>query len=269
MNTKAIITTLLLTACCSLQLGAQQRSDFPYPSLPDTLKSVERRAEYLCTHYWDNYDFADTLIVKNADITEQGFVNFIDLLPRFSKQTAEKGIEVFCHKAFANEKAKEKFESLIDHYYDDPRSPMRNDRVYLLFLARMAENPAFGEAEKERLSFKIKSTDKNLPGDVALDFTFQDKGGKEHRLSDYKDQRTIVYFYDPECETCKQTTEWLSKQTIPAGIAFLNVLADDKLSKLYSIRATPTIFLLDKGNKVMLKDCTAEELMAAIKQLQQ
>lgn len=264
---KSIITTLLLTVCCSLQLNAQQRTDFPYPALPDTLKDVEQRAEYLSIHYWDNYDFADSLLVKNADVTEQGFVNFIDLLPRFSKKTAEKGIEAFCQKAFANEKAKEKFESLIDHYYDDPQSPMRNDRVYLLFLARMAENPAFSEAEKERLNFKIKSTDKNLPGDVALDFTFQDKSGKEHKLSDYKGQRTIIYFYDPECDNCHRITEWLSKQTIPAEIAFLNVLADDKITNLYSIRATPTIFLLDTDNKVILKDCTAEELMAAVKEV--
>ncbi len=265
MKTINIIATILL-ACCACHMQAQQLNDFPYPTLPDTLKSVEQRARFLSTHYWDNYDFADSLLVKNADITEQGFVNFIDLLPRFSREIAQAGITAFCQKAFANEKAKEKFESLIDHYYDDPQSPMRNDRVYLLFLSQMKENSAFSEAEKERLNFKLKSTDKNLPGDVALDFTFRDNEGKEHRLSDYKGQRVIIYFYDPECENCQRITEWLSQQTIPTDIAFLNVLADDKLTSLYSIRATPTIFLLDKDNRVVLKDCTAEELMAVLYQ---
>ncbi len=267
MTTRNIIATLLF-ACLAGQAESQQLNDFPYPSLPDTLKSVEQRAQYLSTHYWDNYDFADSLLIKNADVTEQGFVNFIDLLPRFSKEIAEAGIAAFCQKAFGNEKAKEKFEDLIDHYYDDPRSPMRNDRVYLLFLTKMKENAAFDEAEKERLNFKIKSTDKNLPGDIALDFTFRDKGGKEHRLSEYKGQRVIIYFYDPECENCHRITEWLSHQTIPTDIAFLNVLADDQLTTLYSIQATPTIFLLDKENRVMLKDCTAEELIATINSLQ-
>ena len=265
MKTRNIVTALML-AGSTCHINAQQLTDFPYPTLPDTLKGVEQRAKYLSVHYWDNYNFADSLLLKNADVTEQGFVNFIDLLPRFTKEIAQEGISAFCKRAFGNEKAKEKFESLIDHYYDDPESPMRNDRVYLLFLAGMNESNAFSEAEKERIAFKIKSTDKNLPGDTALDFTFSDKEGKEHKLSDYKGQRTIIYFYDPECENCKRITEWLSKQTIPTDIAFLNVLADDKLTTLYSIRATPTIFLLDKDNRVMLKDCTAEELMANIKE---
>lgn len=261
---KAKLFLIITAALCSLQTYAQQLTDFPYPSLPDTLKGVEQRAEYLSIHYWDNYDFADTLLLKNENVTEQGFVNFIDLMPRFSRETAEKGIENFCQKAFCNTKAKEKFESLIEHYYDNPQSPMRNDRIYLLFLAAMNKNGSFSEAEKERINFKIRSTDKNLPGNVALDFTFCDKQGVSHRLSDYKGQRTIIYFFDPDCENCKRITAWLQKQTIPADIAFLNVLADEKLTTLYSIRATPTIFLLDKDNCVVLKDCTAEELINAI-----
>ena len=100
-------------------------------------------------------------------------------------------MEVFIAKAFAGI-GKEKFESLIDHYLDDPRSPMRNDRVYLLFLRGMKSSMAFDEAEKERIDFKIKMHDKNLPGTTAIDFSFKGKDGKPHRLSDYKDDSDRV-----------------------------------------------------------------------------
>lgn len=246
------------------QAQNQPQQSFPYPALPDTLRSVEQRAGYLSEHYWDNYNFADTLMLKSEEVTEQGFVNFIDILGRFSPAIAQKGIAGFTRKAFLHTAAKERFESLIEHYFENPQSPLRNDRVYLLFLEEMKNSPCFDEAEKERLAFKIKTTNKNLPGDIAINFNFKDENGKSHQLSDYRDQKVILYFYDPDCENCHKVSAWLKQQTIPADIKVLKIIADNPISHIYSLRAMPTIFLLDKGNLVVLKDCTAQELIAYV-----
>ena len=246
------------------QAQNQPQQSFPYPALPDTLRSVEQRAGYLSEHYWDNYNFADTLMLKSEEVTEQGFVNFIDILGRFSPAIAQKGIAGFTRKAFLHTAAKERFESLIEHYFENPQSPLRNDRVYLLFLEEMKNSPCFDEAEKERLAFKIKTTNKNLPGDIAINFNFKDENGKSHQLSDYRDQKVILYFYDPDCENCHKVSAWLKQQTIPADIKVLKIIADNPISHIYSLRAMPTIFLLNKGNLVVLKDCTAQELIAYV-----
>ena len=246
------------------QTQSQPQQSFPYPALPDTLRSVEQRAGYLSEHYWDNYNFDDTLMLKSEEVTEQGFVNFIDILGRFSPAIAQKGIAGFTQRAFKNTAAKERFESLIEHYFENPQSPLRNDRVYLLFLEEMKNSPCFDEAEKERLAFKIKTTNKNLPGDIAINFNFKDENGKSHQLSDYRDQKVILYFYDPDCENCHKVSAWLKQQTIPADIKVLKIIADNPISHIYSLRAMPTIFLLDKGNLVVLKDCTAQELIAYV-----
>ena len=247
-----------------VQTQSQPQQSFPYPALPDTLRSVEQRAGYLSEHYWDNYNFADTLMLKSEEVTEQGFVNFIDILGRFSPAIAQKGIAGFTQRAFKNTAAKERFESLIEHYFENPQSPLRNDRVYLLFLEEMKNSPCFDEVEKERLAFKIKTTNKNLPGDIAINFNFKDENGKSHQLSDYRDQKVILYFYDPDCENCHKVSAWLKQQTIPADIKVLKIIADNPISHIYSLRAMPTIFLLDKGNLVVLKDCTAQELIAYV-----
>ena len=246
------------------QAPNQPQQSFPYPALPDTLRSVEQRAGYLSEHYWDNYNFADTLMLKSEEVTEQGFVNFIDILGRFSPAIAQKGIAGFTQRAFKNTAAKERFESLIEHYFENPQSPLRNDRIYLLFLEEMKNSPCFDEVEKERLAFKIKTTNKNLPGDIAINFNFKDENGKSHQLSDYRDQKVILYFYDPDCENCHKVSAWLRQQTIPADIKVLKIIADNPISHIYSLRAMPTIFLLDKGNQVVLKDCTAQELIAYV-----
>lgn len=287
-----LFTLFVLWACTLVQAQAQQ--SFPYPAIPDTLRSVEQRAGYLSEHYWDNYNFADTLLLKSKEVTEQGFVNFIDILNRFNldyaskgvahkdiaqkditrkditrkgiaqKDITQKGIACFTRKAFSNAAAKERFENLIEHYFEDQLSPVRNDRVYLIFLEEMKNSPCFDETEKERIAFKIKTTNKNLPGDIAINFKFKDESGKEHQLSDYKDQKVILYFYDPDCENCRKVSAWLKQQTIPAEIKVLKMIADNHISYIYSLKNMPTIFLLDKENKVILKDCTAQELIENI-----
>lgn len=277
-----LFTLFVLWACTLVQAQAQQ--SFPYPAIPDTLRSVEQRAGYLSEHYWDNYNFADTLLLKSKEMTEQGFVNFIDILNRFNldyaskgvahkdiaqkditrkditrkgiaqKDITQKGIACFTRKAFSNAAAKERFENLIEHYFEDQLSPVRNDRVYLIFLEEMKNSPCFDETEKERIAFKIKTTNKNLPGDIAINFKFKDESGKEHQLSDYKDQKVILYFYDPDCENCHEVSAWLKQQTIPADIKVIKMIADNHISYMYSLKNMPTIFLLDKENKVILKD---------------
>lgn len=267
-----LFSLFILLACMLIQAQAQTKAQapsqpqqsFPYPALPDTLRNVEQRAGYLSEHYWDNYNFADTLMLKSEEVTEQGFVNFIDILGRFNPAIAQKGIAGFTQRAFKNTAAKERFESLIEHYFENPQSPLRNDRVYLLFLEEMKNSPCFDEAEKERLAFKIKTTNNNLPGDIAINFNFKDENGKSHQLSDYRDQKVILYFYDPDCENCHKVSAWLKQQTIPADIKVLKIIADNPISHIYSLRAMPTIFLLDKGNLVVLKDCTAQELIAYV-----
>lgn len=259
---------LSLLALIAIQLSAHaQVSSFAYPVIPDTLKNVEQRANYLTLHYWDNFDFTDSLQLHNANHAEQGFVNYIDLIARLKNSPAiPQSIKSFCSKAFAQSTAKDKFESLIAHYLQNPKSPMRNDRTYLLFLQEMKTSPYFDETERERINFQIKTRNKNLPGDKAIDFAFSDKEGKQHQLSDYKDKKVILYFYDPDCANCHRISAWLDKQTIPADYTFLTIYADTRLSDLYSLEAIPTIYLLDMGNIVVLKDCSPELLIHTINQ---
>lgn len=254
---------LLLFLMNTLAINAQERT-FVYPFIPDSLQTIEERANFLGEHYWDNFDFKDTLQLNDPNLAEQGFVNFIDLLPRLPQELAKQSIAAFASHAFAYPAAKSKMERLIEHYFDDPDSPLRDDRTYLLFLEEMGKSPYFDETEKERLTFKRTNANKNLPGDIATDFTFKDQEGKSHRLRDYKERKVILYFYDPECENCHRVSRWLNKQVIPSEVMRLDVEANTQLYHLYSLRAMPTIYLLDKGNQVVLKDCSPEKLLAKL-----
>lgn len=148
MRYRIIIITALVFSLNILQAIGQNRS-FVYPVMPDSLKSVEQRLNYLGLHYWDNFDFKDTLQLSNANISEQGFVNFIDLIPHFTPTTAEQSVHIFASKAFGSQKSKDKFESLIEHYLGNPKSPMRNDHTYLLFIKDIIASPWIDDVEKK------------------------------------------------------------------------------------------------------------------------
>lgn len=313
MQARRCVLTLWF-ALVAMAMSAQTR-EFPYPSIPDTLREATERGRYLLLHYWDNVDFNDTLQVKDADITEQGFVNFIDLIPRVTElavRTGEAGNMVstdfpdfvkeavgnFVKRAFEDATAKEIFEKLVEHYLDDPNSPMRNDRVYALVLEkelRQVQRASGSDtlaAERERLTYKLRNVSKNQEGSVATDFTFVDRQGREHRLSDYKSQPVVLYFYDPDCENCHRITAELKKSEALKKLTVLAIYPDDDTDNwrrkpqpfpsnwidgyspngeitaktLYYIQATPSIYLLDVDSRIVLKDTEPDRLLGTIQQ---
>ena len=85
-----IYSLLLLTSCQAnpKQADGEQatqdtmtvQAHFPYPEISTLLTVSEDRKDYLLTHYWDCFDFADIALVSNRNMSEQGFVDFIALL---------------------------------------------------------------------------------------------------------------------------------------------------------------------------------------------
>ena len=79
-----------------------------------------------------------------------------------------------------------------------------------------------------------------------------------------KSTNTLSKAKDPECKNCHRVSRWLNEQVFPTDIMRLDVEATTQLYHLYSLRAMPTIYLLDKGNQVVLKDCSPEMLLAKL-----
>lgn len=75
---------LLISILLYLPLCTTAQDTFPLPDVPTTLKGVEARANYLALHYWDKFDFSDNTLIGNKDVTEQGFSNFISIMPYVS-----------------------------------------------------------------------------------------------------------------------------------------------------------------------------------------
>ena len=98
---------------------------FPFPDIPGVLTSTEDRKAYLLTHYWDKFDFADTTLVNNRDVTEQGFVNFIALLldGTTTKELTGKSLADWCTHFLPYPHSRQVMTQLTDDYLYNPNSP--------------------------------------------------------------------------------------------------------------------------------------------------
>jgi len=278
---------MLSVMVCLLGVGEGRAQVFPYPAIPNELRTPDERGAYLLAHYWDNFDFADTTLIHKPEITEQGFANFLDLLPRIGLDStaAVIGVKSFAEKAFAERTpsvVRTHFAKLTEHYLYDPNSPLRSDDLYLLFLPRLCA-AKWDEATLTRYRYAMENLRKNQPGALATDFVYLDRGGRKGTLYETEGEMLLLYFYDPDCEDCHRTTEEMRKDSLFCGNPRLKVLAiypyenveewrtkvqpfpsdwidaysprgEIETEGLYFLRATPTIYLLDRGKRVVLKD---------------
>lgn len=118
---------LSIVSCSNTNKPASiENPAFILPQIPIVMTLPEQRAEYLVLHYWDNFEFSDTTLINLPDITEQAFVDYINLLSHTSAETLCKSISTMLDKAINGDKAIfDYFVELYDKYLYAPNSPMR------------------------------------------------------------------------------------------------------------------------------------------------
>ena len=283
-----------LLLCMAMGIGAglaQGGMEFPYPQIPTMMTEPQQRATYLLMHYWDNVDFNDMKLVANDDFMEQGFVNYLSVLPIVDAQTAEKSVEAAMKRAEINVVAYKKMVNIAEKYLFEPNSPMVSDEMYIMFLNQILNTNVLSKVEKARFEYQHKVVMKNRVGTVATDFVYIDKEGKSGSLHSFKAEETLLIFYDPDCDNCAEIIEKLrydrvlNSKIMSGKLRVLAVYAEDNVdlwkkelpkmptnwtvgrsvSKikplgLYILRAMPAIYLLDKDKKVIKKEALPENL---------
>lgn len=307
-----LIGLILLLASCRAKPGKAEAREleptdstvvqaqvFPFPEIPATLTEPEARKSYLLTHYWEQFDFADTTLVNNRDVTEQGFVNFIALLldGTTSEELARESLKNWCKGFVGKDHARRVLTKTADDYLFNPNSPFYNEGLYGLYLETMLGVLPQTDAVRSSYQFKLELVRRNNPGDRATDFTYYLPDGTRCTLATtpVKNDRLLLVFYDPECESCHEILGQMAADTALAEAVRtgkLSVLAvytegnDEAWRKalpdmpegwmvgtdreavkggaLYDLKAMPSLYLLDGQKTVLLKDAAYEKIRATL-----
>lgn len=290
MNKVRIIGLWLMICGCSvLQAQDGGTPSFSLPVVPEMLTTQETRANFVVSHYWDNFEFTDKRYLSHGEMVEQLFVDFINIMPLTDARTAEKAASAMMGKACDGKVLKDMFNDLADKYLYDPNSPMRNEDSYIWML-RVLTDRETDATLKSRHQARLQMLLKNRPGDKATDFTVTLASGKKVSLSEIKTDYTILFFNNPDCEDCQRiknamaASKTLTEAVKRKKMTILAVYPDGDIplwksasypsmmingydagmtllrKGLYDLKAIPTLYLLGKGRTVLLKDTSLEEI---------
>lgn len=273
---------------------------FEYIKVPDTLTPPQARAAYVTEHFWDHYDFADTTLLSLPRVSEQGFADYMSILGSVEPEMARRSIGLFLKKASVEPKARDHFLSLAEKYLYDPNSPMRNEELYICVVESYLADKSVPEMSRLRPESQLETLRKNRVGTPAADFRYETIGGAKGNLYGIKTPYTLVYFNNPECENCHITTSRIKNSPIVSEmirdkqLTVLSIYPDGQVEmwrshaadfpanwvvaydkgrtidsgRLYDLRAIPSLYLLDKDKKVLMKDADFRHVDAYLSKAQ-
>lgn len=264
---------------------------FAFPEIPVSLTRAEDRQAYLMEHYWEKFDFADSASVFNPQISEQAFADFVVLLPACPPSTVTIAITQLFKLAGSNMAAFRYFYQLAEKYWYDPNSPVRNEEHFLIALQTVVNMPSIPEIEKTRPQRLLALVSRNRPGEAATDFGFNLNRQKTSSLYKTKADFLILYFNNPGCESCAAsragllTAPNIGQLAEQGRLRILSLYPDGVPApssvpvtdmpgwidaydaeqailnqNLYDLKAIPTLYLLDKDKKVLLKDASVGQI---------
>lgn len=276
---------------------------FVLPDIPVTITDTDERADYLVVHYWDSFDFSNINLIDMPEVTEQAFVDYINIINYASKDKIEPSLHGTLALAEVDTAMYYHFCHLFEKYLYEPNSPFRNEELYIPVLQSMLKSKLLSEIEKERIRFQYDFTQKNRVGYKANDFTYTLATEETYKMSAIDSDYVILFFTNPECPACMSIASYINESAaINKALSFntpqrtmltiLSVYTDEDIDswrsyldrmpsrwlhayddgmqlthkKLYDLKAIPSIYLLDKNKKVILKD-TAPEVLEAFFEL--
>lgn len=258
------------------------------PQIPVMMQTPELRASYLVAHYWDHVNWADTNYVRHPEITEQGWVNFIDLLKLVPTDEAKIALQGVLTAAETEPKCYHYLQQLAEKYLYNPNSPLRNEEYYIIVLDALITSPALTDSEKIRPRQQRELAQRNRLGTTAINFCYTLASGTSAYLYNIPTNYTLIFFNNPGCHACGEvmnalkTSKIINQAVNCKTLTILSIYPDEDIKEwkaflpdyptnwinaydkkqviqannLYDLKAIPTLYLLDREKKVLLKDTT-------------
>jgi len=252
----------------------------------------------------DSLYFCDSLHVNGVfkEDVEKQMGLFASLLEEVSPADGSRAMQQLFSRTEAFQQAKPtgnlmpEMTKLVDKYFYDPNSPVRSEELYLPYVSGLSRCQLLSPTERQRYAWQAKMCALNRPGTPAADFVFIDSFGHQRTLYGIKADLTLLIFGNPDCQACEEIQEIFSanealSQAISSGqLKVVDIYIDEDVEAwkqkidtypsnwingydpafiirtdlIYNVRALPSLYLLDEGKNVILKDCTSENLFAAL-----
>ena len=210
---------------------------------------------------------------------------FLEQMAKMDQKKAEFLMNATMETLSKDPKAYRQMMELAEKRFSDAADPIHNEGLYMAVLKHTTEKYILSGAEIEKQRLLLEGAKKNMIGSVAADFDYVTPDDKAvHHLKDLKANYILVYFNNPDCESCEKvkerlsTSELINKMVNDKKLIVLGVYPydDQKLWKkakypkmmingwnqsrqieyaeLYDLPTLPCFYLLGKDYKVLAKN---------------
>ena len=302
-----LLSIALLAVCCGGPKGKRatvQDRMFPVVSVPAAYTEEVDQIAYAAAHYWDGYlseggptDSAHLLGVPKAEV-EQALSDYISILWLQPLPVAQQNVAGL-FKAVSSVQEKDptsqfytQFAQTAAYYFYDPNSPMRDEDLWLPFVAGLAESPLTRDDMRTAYRYEASMCALCPRGSVAPDISAQRPDGSRFTLHSIKAPLTLLFFTNPGCHACKEIIDQINQNLAgmvnDGELAVANIYIDEDYAAwkayvnnyprewytgfdyagivrgehIYDVRAIPSVYLLDSDKKILLKDAPFERVLA-------
>lgn len=247
----------------------------------------EEQYSYMRDHFWDRFDFTDTLYTTKADTVEMLRV-YATYVSKFVGPVDQEPIRKLMRRASASKKMFDYFVMLAEKVLNDPNSPVRSDELYIAVLEEQIASPLYDKYEKMAPEYDLRLARQNRIGHKANNFRYTDYTGRTRDMHSLRSDFIIIFINNPGCEMCRdiskalQESELLTKLQKERKLKILAIYPDENLDEwhkhrsempsqwingydkgchieremLYNVNAIPALYLLNRDKIVLVKDST-------------
>ncbi len=273
---------------------SQDKELIPIPKAPGMLADDQKKL-FILGHYWEGLDWKDTTLI-GSDALDKAFEKWMQSIlwiPQADAATVTGSI-VSCGHGYPDMQTA--LYRMIAEVLNDPNSEVRNDELFLPVLEAYTTDTIIPEADRMRPAFLLKQLGMNRLGTIASDFTISLlKGGTATLDKLSVTPFTILYFFNPDCPGCEDISEVLKTDPELQKLEdrdFVRIvavypdpdpepwdahkndvypygwipgrLANEAERDKYYLQAIPTLYLLDKDRRIILKDASVETVIGML-----
>jgi len=195
---------------------------------------------YYRAHFFDNFDLSDEALIRLPQpLYSKKVAEYLDKLFIPQPDTVMKAINGLVAKAKKNQETYKYMVFVLINKYTTPEY-MGMDEVFVLLYDQYFANGQMdfwaNEKYKKNLKDHADNLRKSLVGRVASNMIMQDANLQPRSMYDIKTKYTILYFYDPDCGSCKKETpvlvDFYTKNKAKFNVEVYAVNSDTSMAKM-------------------------------------
>lgn len=258
------------------------------PKVPKTPKGTVNeqsfKYEYYKSNFWNGIDIADPGLLRTP-ILDTKIKEYLDNVVIQQSDSVIKEVDLLIAKTAHNKEAFRYLLITLVNKYESSKV-IDFDKVFVHIIEKYyLTGQADGWTNKEtldKLKNRIAMIKPNFLGNDAPQLILWDTLGNAVNLKEIEAEFTVLYFYSPDCGHCIKKTPVFYEfypELVAKGVEVLAICTDTDEKKwkdfiikddlgwinladlesktyvkyYYDIRTTPTVYILDKNKKIVLK----------------